>query len=308
MAVGSHIAAMPPKKLGLERLKSILANRRPAGTCKGEPSVNPCLLIVLLSIVVVPFSRTVAAASFNPLAVGAQDVAASDQMLIGDWQVKMVIPGVVPFEETVRVRRGTSGRLEATITIPAFIVPVPVKSVTMHGSQVNLDWGGGKLIGTLQPDGKIRGTVVVNPGQSGTAEWTRLATATQLAAGSSGTDSAGSSGTPMHMSGAASSKLIASAPLPVTSLWAKYVRQPAIVRLAFTVRADGTTTDIVDVDPTSHPDGSAAANGLVNPSIDAVKSWHYKPYSVNGKLTSFRTTVQFKWGTDVPNFVTAVYQ
>jgi hypothetical protein len=161
----------------------------------------------------------------------------------------------------------------------------------------------------VQADGKIRGTVEdTATGKSGTAEWTQVASAAQVAAGSNGTDTGESSGTPVHLSGAASSKLIASAPLPVTSLWAKYVRQPSIVRLAFTVRADGTTTDIVDVDPASHLSGSAAANGLVSPSIDAVKSWRYKPYSVSGKLTAFRTTVQFKWGTDIPNFVVAVYQ
>lgn len=209
------------------------------------------------------------------------------------------------FEVPLKVRRDTNGRLGATISLPGSPGPLPVKSVTMHGSQVSVDWGGGKLNGTLQADGKVHGTIAL-PGSSGTAEWTQVATAAQVAAGSNGT--AEPSGTPMHMSGAASSKLIASAPLPATSFWRTYVRQPGIVRLAFTVRADGTTTDIIDVDPASHPAGSAAGTGLVNPSIDAVKSWRYKPYSVSGKLTAFRTTVQFKWGPDIPNFVMAVYQ
>lgn len=55
--------------------------------------MTPPLCIILLATVIGAILGSVAAVSFNPYVVNAQDVPGSDQILIGEWRVEMVFPG-----------------------------------------------------------------------------------------------------------------------------------------------------------------------------------------------------------------------
>jgi len=63
------------------------------------------------------------------------------------------------------------------------------------------------------------------------------------------------------------------------------------VRLEFTVKADGTVTDIKSVDA-----GTGVISGYLQKACTkALSRWTYNPYLVKGEPTAMRATVQFKF-------------
>jgi outer membrane biosynthesis protein TonB len=107
-----------------------------------------------------------------------------------------------------------------------------------------------------------------------------------------------------------SSKQITYGPEPSYPLICKREHKKGMVRLQFTVRADGTVSDISDLDNHQQP---AQAYGcydkvLVDSSTEALSLWKYKPYLVGGQPTAMRTTVQFKFDPDADKHIQIIYQ
>lgn len=264
--------------------------------------METCVFIVLFSAAL--FSGSPVFFVLPNSTVVGQPTDAGAQNLVGDWRANIGFPGTVALPYVLKIRPSQNGNIIATLVSPTYPNPLPVNNITLVNSLVSFEWpGGGNFKGTLGSDGKVNGTLSIGS-VSTSAQWIQIETAAQIAAASNG---GAASGPPTPMTGAQSSKLILSAPLPNTTFWTRFDRNPRLVRLGFTILPDGTTTDVVDLDAT--PNKNSPHNmTVVGPSIDAVKSWRYKPYSVNGKLAAIKTTVQFKFGMDVPNLVTAIYQ
>jgi hypothetical protein len=103
------------------------------------------------------------------------------------------------------------------------------------------------------------------------------------------------------------SKLLTYSPKPIYPCLREHAKGQA--RLQFTVRADGTVSDISDLDniPAPAQGTSSCRKDFVNVSMGAVGLWKYKPYLVNGQPTAMRTTVQIVFDFD-GELVHIVYQ
>ncbi|MGA3047436.1 MAG: energy transducer TonB [Terracidiphilus sp.] len=65
------------------------------------------------------------------------------------------------------------------------------------------------------------------------------------------------------------------------------------MRLEYTVRPDGTVTDIKDLDAEVHY--YSAGRVMPNACMNALRQWTYRLYLVNGQPTAMRVTIQFKF-------------
>lgn len=96
-------------------------------------------------------------------------------------------------------------------------------------------------------------------------------------------------GAPVKVSAQESAKLLISSPVP--SVWEimKAGRMRAVVMLEFTVKEDGSVADIHVLSR----QGEGADMYYNNPAKDSLSKWKYHPYTVNGRPTPMRTTVEF---------------